>query len=378
MRHALSIVVVGLFYQTQAVAQELQVEVAAVKNLISEWNKAHTASTVQTLSLLYSETVNFYGASLDRSKCISIKRAALEKQKDFAQMISNEQVLSGYSSGVIRCDFVKTVSRNNRTVNYQAYLIVKQFGGDYFIVGESDLITDKNIKNEPDLGEKVAIKEVMSNVIKKADGESKVPSDASKLTPFGDLKLILLVGSLALGLTGILVLSKRKRKSIASRTIKNITKDHDAADSVEKGLVFEKFIVQQFDIYKGYFTLLDWRSDKFHRGVFPKSSQNPDLVYQYKHKDFVRTFAVECKYRSRAFNGSIQIMDKNNYKTYEAFHRNEMPVYIALGIGGEPNNPTEMYLIPFQQVKLEMYYNELSKYRKPRKFFYDMDIDRLT
>jgi hypothetical protein len=43
-------------------------------------------------------------------------------------------------------------------------------------------------------------------------------------------------------------------------------------------------------------------------------------------------------------------MDADNYRNYEAFHRNKMPVYIALGFGGEPNDPAELYLIPFEEV----------------------------
>ncbi|HYD92558.1 MAG TPA: hypothetical protein VEA37_13860, partial [Flavobacterium sp.] len=75
---------------------------------------------------------------------------------------------------------------------------------------------------------------------------------------------------------------------------------------------------------------------------------------------------------------SIRIMDAGKYRNYEAFHKNKMPVYIALGYGGEPHDPAELYLIPFEEVKLEMSYSELSKYRKGRKFFYNMELDRLT
>ncbi len=55
---------------------------------------------------------------------------------------------------------VKKISHNNKTVDYSSYLIVKRISGDYFIVGESDLITDRNIKHEQDLGTKATIKKV--------------------------------------------------------------------------------------------------------------------------------------------------------------------------------------------------------------------------
>jgi hypothetical protein len=78
---------------------------------------------------------------------------------------------------------------------------------------------------------------------------------------------------------------------------------------------------------------------------------------------------VEYKYRRKAFDGSIQLMNENKYTIYEAFHRAKMPAYIALGLGGEPDRPAGLYLIPFKYVKLEMRYSELSVYRKSSKFY---------
>src|SRR6478736_4351400 len=83
----------------------------------------------------------------------------LKKQEDFSQVLKNELVLSGYSSGAIRCDFVKTVSRNSIKTDYNSYIVVKRIDGNYFIVGESDLNTDRNIKHEPDLGTKLTIRD---------------------------------------------------------------------------------------------------------------------------------------------------------------------------------------------------------------------------
>lgn len=366
IRRALLIMAVGLSCKNLTIAQELKVDVVAVRTLVTKWNEAHTTNTVGTLSSLYSDTVNFYGSILKRSKCMSIKRAMLEKHKDFHQVMKNELVLSGYSSDAIRCDFVKTVTRNNKAVDYKAYLIVKRFAGNYFIIGESDLTTDRTIKHEPDLGTRVTIRDV------------KYDDDIADTSTSTLADMIILWGSLAVGLFGLLTGLRRWQRSGLFKRTKRIASADQREVYFEKGLTFEKFIVQQFAIRKDLFTLMEWRSDKFHEGIFPESNRNPDLVYKYRYKDFVRTFSVECKYRSKLFNGSIQLMDENKYKIYEAYHKNEMPVYIVLGFGGNPGNPAKVFLIPFEDVKLEMPYKELSKYRKPTMFFYNMDIDRLT
>jgi hypothetical protein len=405
---AFLIFALGLLCENATLAQELQVDVSEVKNLVSKWNDAHTANTVGELSSLYSGTVNFYGTSLNSAKCIAAKRAMLEKQKDFNQVINGDLFLSGYSTGLIRCDFIKTVSVNGVATDYNAYLIVERIRGKYFIVGESDLITDNRLENPPDFGKKITIRQAKSEVVSKQDpaGGKTAERGWSMFT-----KIFLGVVALAIAIIG-LILSLRKSKHPVvtkiverfdkrqhtidkpelnyqkpqradkperfSRKPETISKDIETDEYFEIGLAFEKFIVEQFAVNKGYFTLVDWRSDKFHEGIFPQSNRNPDLVYQYKYKDFIRTFAIECKYRGKAFNGSIQLMDDLQYRIYEAYHKTQAPVYIVLGFRGEPGNPEELFLIPFQQVKSEMTYRDLKFYRKEGTFFYDMKTDRLT
>jgi hypothetical protein len=365
---------VALFYDL-ALAQEFRVDVAAVKALVSKWNEAHKLDKVETLLSVYSRKVKFYGSTLSRQKCLSIKQDALKKHPDFKQVLHNNLTLTGYSSGTIRCDFVKTVSRNNTEVEYQAYLLLKQVGGNYVIVGESDLTTDRRLNTVPALGDQVAIKEGKLDVTNQV---SQQPHDAIANKKSGSVAILALAGSIILGVIGLVLAYQWLKPIVAKRNGNDRAPNPPPiADYYEMGLGFEKFVVEQFSIHKNHFTLKEWRSDKFHNGIFPKSNQNPDLEYEYKHKDFERVFAVECKYKSRAFP-SIHIMDEYKYQNYKNYHA-KMPVYVALGIGGEPSNPEELYLIPFQYVRTDMSYRELSKYKKRKhSFWYEMDYDRLT
>ena len=364
------LIAAGLLYSGVTVAQDLEVDVAAVKTLVTEWNDAHTITTVKSLQSLYSDTVNFYGVMLSRPACMAVKQAMLRKQKNFKQVLKNELALSGYSNGVICCDFVKTVSHNGKSIDYNAYLIVKQLAGNYLIVGESYLTTDRKINNKPDLGRRVAIKDVKYHGVNNAAHKNKADDSAAFSTT-------ILIVSLTIGLFGLLVAFRKWRTPIISKRTQRISKISESPNYHEIGVAFEKFIVQQFALRKECFTLLEWRGDKFHEGIFPKSSHHPDLEYEFNYQGFVRTFSVECKYRSRMFSGSIQLMDENNYRNYEAFHKNRMPVYIALGLRGAPNNPRELYLIPFQDAELIMSYDALVKYRKWNNFSYNVKMDRL-
>ncbi len=365
-------------------AQELTVDVDAVKTLVTKWNEAHTLNTVDNLSPLYSNTVNFYGSSLLRDRCISIKRELLEEQKDFNQELNGDLFLSGYSSGVIRCDFVKTVTRNGKAADYDAYLVIERISGKYLIVAESDLLTDQNNDFTIDLGKKVTIKQRKSDPVSNNDPVREDSNPGYSLTGIFQLVVALVIGAVAL----IFAFRHYKKPAVVKKidsivesadkkteTInKPIGKDHN----VEKGLAFEKYIVEQFAIDKNYFSLQEWRSDKFHEGIAPASNRNPDLEYLYKSGTFIRKFSVECKYRSKAPNATIHLMDETQYRIYEAFHKSKMPVYVVVGFRGEPNNPAELFLIPFEFVKPDMPFAEVTKFKKTGKFFYDMHTDRLT
>jgi hypothetical protein len=78
------------------------------------------------------------------------------------------------------------------------------------------------------------------------------------------------------------------------------------------------------------------------------------------------------------FNNTVKLMTEDKYRIYQAFHKTKMPVYIALGVGGRPNRPKEVYLIPFDHVKLVMTMEEIFKYWQRRPFSYDINRDRLT
>jgi hypothetical protein len=379
LRRVVLIVSLGLLCGNLSLAQELTVDVDEVKNLVSKWNDAHTISTVDNFSHLYSGTVNFYGSSLQRDRCISIKRGLLQEQKDFKQGLKGDLFLSGYSSGVIRCDFVKSVTHDSTAVEYEAYLIIERISGKYLIVGESDLTTDQNITGAPDLGKKVTIRPRKAEPVRAAD-PAKEKSSTGSLSGLFQLGIALVVG-----IVGFIFVYRHfkkpasvKKSTHAETNPERITKPTHKDDHVEKGLAFEKFIIEQFAADKSYFTLLEWRSDKFHEGIFPASNRNPDFEYEYKAGTFVRKFSIECKYRSKVMNGYVHLMDDIKYRIYEAFHRTKMPVYVVLGLRGEPNEPEELFLIPFEFVKTEMPYDEIMKFKKAGKFFYDMHTDRLT
>lgn len=144
-----------------------------------------------------------------------------------------------------------------------------------------------------------------------------------------------------------------------------------------KGDAFEQYIVELFNSSTGRFRLLHWSSDKMaSNGMYAESNHNPDLefVFHGDYKDF--NFAIECKWRKDFFNGGVKWAERyqiDNYLTYE--NRKRITVYVAIGVGGSPEQPERLFLVPLQEI--HTYPNVFESYlrnfeRNPNhKFFYN-------
>jgi hypothetical protein len=140
----------------------------------------------------------------------------------------------------------------------------------------------------------------------------------------------------------------------------------------EKGYSFEKYIVSKFN--SSFFKLLEWQGDKFHNGVYAESIQNPDMVFATKGAE--KKFAIECKWRSGFINGKVEWANDQQLERYNRYlSENNLPVFIELGIGGEPSQPDEVYAIPLRKMKYSFatkdYLQQFKRLDASRNFYYD-------
>ena len=145
-------------------------------------------------------------------------------------------------------------------------------------------------------------------------------------------------------------------------------------DSFEKGHAFEKYIIQLFN--ERYFKLMKWRqAERITDNSYLFDRSNPDLELVFAGAKKYR-FAVECKWRKEFTCGKIDWASSYQVCVYEHFQeQNRIPVFIAIGIGGEPSNPERLFVTPLDNISMytEVYESDLIPYkRKPtHKFFYD-------
>jgi len=137
-----------------------------------------------------------------------------------------------------------------------------------------------------------------------------------------------------------------------------------------KGAAFENYA-------KSLFKKEEWDIDEdnsFRRlRRWVKSYNNPDFVFT--HRKTNKKIAIECKYKISlpnnemnkflwAFQGKIE-----NYQKFS--QQRNIPVFVIIGIGGNPKNPKRMFVIPLNQIKypyVDVKYLEKFE-RDPRKPF---------
>ena len=161
----------------------------------------------------------------------------------------------------------------------------------------------------------------------------------------GDDKVLLRMFYEDMGIHAIKKQLQRTYLSIRQR-IRSITLPED----VLKGREFEDYVLELFDVRKdGDFTLKEWQGDKTLGDVCPESNRYPDFVFSYQQS---HCFAVECKWRERlTANIEKDLFSTDKLAIYQQFaDEHRMPVFVVLGVGGEPCQPELLYIIPLKEI----------------------------
>lgn len=134
----------------------------------------------------------------------------------------------------------------------------------------------------------------------------------------------------------------------------------------KKGDDFEKFVVSRFD--STYFTIQEWRSDKYVDGKYAISNHFPDLeiIFNLNSKDIHDRFAIECKYGSNYYKNAIHWAENHQIENYKKYANSVgLQVFIVIGVGGNPQNPNEVFIVPLSNVKsTTLHKSVLETYRR--------------
>jgi hypothetical protein len=378
-----------IFLLLSRIAQsQLTIDVKKVRTLVQSWSDAHNNNDIDAFNKLYGPSVLFYTQNLKKEICLE-KKAEMLAASDFHLDITTALTIAAYTGGTIKCEFTKRVVYNSVEKSYPSYLLLQQINDGYKIVGESDLITDGNLKYHLDLGKRMATRD--GPLARLPADEQDVPKQTGNnrwwialILSFVTLALVIIVVSkMTFGKSSLKeiqpvdVASKVNPKDKKERSVEIVAPAFLQDKYEQMGKEFEAFVIRKFDA--NFFLLKRWQADLGIDGRFPLANRDPDLEFLYLHS---YPFAVECKFRTKLFRGKFEIEGRklDNYRRFS--ESNRMTVHIVLGLAGEPGNPAQLYVIPLHRFKntTELSFDQLQTFRHwmHKNFYYDKENSTLT
>lgn len=120
---------------------------AEVRQAVENWRKAHNLRDYALMQQLYADQVKMYGQRLTAAKCVALKREALNKSEEYRLYIDGDIIVENMPDGSMEAYFTKRSEQDSKSHSYEAYLrLRKNSAGQWQIVDESDLTTDRNLK----------------------------------------------------------------------------------------------------------------------------------------------------------------------------------------------------------------------------------------
>ena len=145
----------------------------------------------------------------------------------------------------------------------------------------------------------------------------------------------------------------------------------------KNGLDFEKYIVRLLpDNYKN----LRWTGDKYAGGRYDERNKLPDIIFDMELNN-AYSVAIECKFRMSYFKDILFVARKEQLDRYREFQeKSDIPVFLAIGVGGSGAHPEELFIAPLNVIKFPVVKKGyLKKFQKKldQKLFYHVKFKSL-
>lgn len=202
--------------------------------------------------------------------------------------------------------------------------------------------------------------------------------DDTIVTSGKNIKVILTADELWNEILGPWGASMEKEKALARRNIiLAILIPLVSTGAFWLGLIFYRRRQIRGATFEGYvenlFNKQEWRiaeSNAYRKlGRWVESYSNPDFVFIHRRTN--KKIAVECKYKEKEYERILWAYE-DQIERYQNFSQKQnIPVFVILGIGGRPKNPKRVFLAPLSQIKYpDVKIDYLEKFeRDPKKYF---------
>lgn len=404
-------------------AQLIRLDTNAMKLLVEEWNIIHNVRSVKGFENIYSDQILFYTRKISKDQAITLKQAMYKRNPEFRQRIASDVKFTAYSKGLVKGDFTKEVLQNGDWVKYPSYILLTYEEGRIRIVGESEYPTDKKLKFTPDLGPELnfeAIPPASGDVISNIGKTIKTPDAVSlKIRPLTENWLAIILGSGGLLILYLLVSGRRKMPQVApvnspvvdreefkpefipkpvvrktvnqpikqkvktvhqtapQQVVQPVTKPAIRKGNPVKQSEFENYVLTLFDPM--YFSYKKIKNTPVIAGSESAEEDfEPTFEFQFSNKDTDTNFAIQLLFREENGN-EVRVFSYERLKLNQQFQDERgMQMYYILGLGGTPDHPAAVYLLPAKLVKHELVAREaLKPFRKFGMFFYNQGAEKL-
>ncbi len=143
---------------------------------------------------------------------------------------------------------------------------------------------------------------------------------------------------------------------ILKRVTKAIFNEVTKPKSFAKGEEFEQYLRDYIFPERAYH--LEHRSHDYstNRTDYVADSLDPDFVFVSVKGE--KMFFVEAKYRSDFYQDAVEWCKPYQLKRYKEANK-DLPVFIALGVGGTPDMPDHVYVFPVKHTKYTKLFNSV-------------------
>jgi len=137
--------------------------------------------------------------------------------------------------------------------------------------------------------------------------------------------------------------------SSLKKAAQTFVEDLNTPESFKKGQKFENFtreVIFTADRYKLLKKTHDYTQNN---SDFVQDTLEPD--FKFECIETKKQFYVESKFRSWFYNGKLEIFSKAQFNRLKEINKVE-PVFILIGIDGEPDDPEYVCLVPMSDIKI--------------------------
>ena len=134
--------------KTENIVKKVETVEEEIKKMVNIWNEASSNADFETLEKILGDKIEYYQSSVTKAYYISDQKKFFEKNPIYGQKIKGDITVTQISNKQVKAEFVKEVTTKKGVKNYPSYLVFENVNGEWKLILESDLISDKNIENK--------------------------------------------------------------------------------------------------------------------------------------------------------------------------------------------------------------------------------------